>query len=148
MSTQWCGRAGMMICSMVGFRYEPGSFRWTFSAFFACAFYGGLCNCSVEPWGLNFLIFWSSIISLFYICSVMLGGRKWGGWWWKTPGAQGLELKWAGLLHEAHANHHCVWLTITVSPFIFLMLKGLWTQTRKYSQNQEISKQQQGSIAK
>lgn len=45
-----------------------------------------------------------------------------------------------GLLCKAFAKSHSFLLTIKVSPFRLLMLKGLWKQPRKYNWNQEISK--------
>lgn len=53
-----------------------------------------------------------------------------------------------GLLCEAFAKSHSLLLAIKVSPFRLLMLKGLWKQPQKYNWNQEISKWQQGPIAK
>lgn len=54
----------------------------------------------------------------------------------------------AELLCEARANSRSSLLIIIASSFRLLMLKGLWKQPRKYNWNQEISKLQQGPIAK
>lgn len=112
-------------------------------------FYGVWWYFLVGPWQLKLLIaFHLMVFHLIFLAtfaSWCQEKEKLRGWWWKMPRVQGWQQR---LLCEAHVNSHSPLLTITVSHFRLLMLKGLWKQPRKHNRNQEISKWQQGPIAK